>query len=35
VPLGSKESRNLYVIRMGVWLRAKSLHLIVIEDKMK
>ncbi|ADX83787.1 hypothetical protein [Saccharolobus islandicus] len=34
VPLDSKESHDPHVIKMSVWSRAKSLHLIMIEDKM-
>ncbi|AKV74147.1 RNA-guided endonuclease InsQ/TnpB family protein [Metallosphaera sedula] len=34
VPLGSKESHDPPVVKAGRWLRAKSLHLIMIEDKM-
>ncbi|QXJ30784.1 ISC1913 family transposase, second ORF [Saccharolobus shibatae] len=34
VPLGSKESHDPPTIKLGRWLRAKSLHLIMIEDKM-
>ncbi|WP_218260268.1 hypothetical protein [Saccharolobus shibatae] len=34
VPLGSKESHDPPTIKLGRWLRAKSLHSITIEDKM-
>ncbi|MQL56057.1 IS200/IS605 family element transposase accessory protein TnpB [Acidianus ambivalens] len=34
VPLGSKESHDPYVIKMSVWLRAKSLHSIMNKHKM-
>jgi len=34
VPLGSKESRDPPTVKLGRWLRAKSLHSIMIEHKM-
>jgi putative transposase len=34
VPLGSKESHDPPTVKFGRWLRAKSLHSIMIEDKM-
>ncbi|BFI74659.1 RNA-guided endonuclease InsQ/TnpB family protein [Sulfurisphaera ohwakuensis] len=34
VPLGSKESHDPPTVKLGRWLRAKSLHQIMIEDKM-
>ncbi len=34
VPLGSKESHDPPTVKFGRWLRAKSLHSIVIERKM-
>jgi len=34
VPLGSKESHDPSTVKFGRWLRAKSLHSIMIEDKM-
>ncbi|QXJ28710.1 ISC1913 family transposase, Second ORF [Saccharolobus shibatae B12] len=34
VPLGSKESHDPPTVKLGRWLRAKSLHSIMIEDKM-
>jgi transposase len=34
VPLGSKESHDPPTVELGRWLRAKSLHSIVIERKM-
>jgi len=34
VPLGSKESHDSSTVKFGRWLRAKSLHSIMIEDKM-
>ncbi|MBB5254231.1 RNA-guided endonuclease InsQ/TnpB family protein [Sulfurisphaera ohwakuensis] len=34
VPLGSKESHDPLTVKLGRWLRAKSLHQIMIEDKM-
>lgn len=34
VPLGSKESLDLPTVKLGRWLRAKSLHSIMIEHKM-
>ena len=34
VPLGSKESRDPPTVKAGRWLRAKSLHSIMIEHKM-
>ncbi|BCU67211.1 hypothetical protein HS7_06480 [Sulfolobales archaeon HS-7] len=34
VPLGSEESHDPPTVRLGRWLRAKSLHSIMIEDKM-
>ncbi|QXJ34823.1 hypothetical protein [Saccharolobus shibatae] len=33
VSLGSKESHDPSTIKLGRWLRAKSLHSIMIEDK--
>ncbi|QXJ34818.1 hypothetical protein [Saccharolobus shibatae] len=33
VPLGSNESHDPSTIKLGRWLRAKSLYLIMIEDK--
>jgi len=32
--LGSKESHDPPTVKFGRWLRAKSLHSIMIEDKM-
>jgi len=32
VPLGSKESHDPSTVKFGRWLRAKSLHSIMIED---
>ena len=34
VSLGSKESHDPPTVKFGRWLRAKSLHSIMIEDKM-
>jgi len=34
VPLGSNESHDPSTVKFGRWLRAKSLHSIMIEDKM-
>ncbi|BDB99981.1 hypothetical protein [Saccharolobus caldissimus] len=34
VPLGSKESHDPPTVKPGKWLRAKSLHSIMNEDKM-
>ena len=34
VPLDSKESRDPPTVKLGRWLRAKSLHSIMIEHKM-
>ena len=34
VPLGSKESHDPPTVKFGRWLRAKSLHSIMIEHKM-
>ncbi|BAB67579.1 putative transposase [Sulfurisphaera tokodaii str. 7] len=34
MPLGSKESHDPPTVKLGRWLRAKSLHQIMIEDKM-
>ena len=34
VPLGSKESHDPPTVELGRWLRAKSIHSIVIERKM-
>ena len=34
VPLGSKESHDPLVVKLGRWLRAKSLHQIMIEHEM-
>jgi len=34
VPLGSKESHDPPTVKFGRWLRAKSLHSIMNEDKM-
>jgi len=34
VPLGSKESHDQPTVKPGRWLRAKSLHSIMIEHKM-
>jgi len=34
LPLGSKESHDLPTVKAGGWLRAKSLHSIMNEDKM-
>jgi hypothetical protein len=34
LPLGSKESRDPPTLKSGRWLRAKSLHSIMIEDKI-
>jgi len=34
VPLGSKESHDPPTVKLGRWLRAKSLHSIIIEHKM-
>ncbi|BDB98679.1 hypothetical protein SACC_16960 [Saccharolobus caldissimus] len=34
VPLGSKESHDPLVVKLGRWLRAKSLHSIMNEHKM-
>jgi len=34
VPLDSKESRDPHTVKMSVWLRATSLHSIMIEHKM-
>ena len=34
VPLGSKESHDPPTVKAGGWLRAKSLHFIMIEHKM-
>ncbi|QXJ30825.1 hypothetical protein J5U21_00474 [Saccharolobus shibatae] len=32
--MGSKESHDPPTVKLGSWLRAKSLYLITIEDKM-
>ncbi|WP_229709677.1 hypothetical protein [Vulcanisaeta souniana] len=34
VPLGSKESHDPPTVKLGRWLRAKSLHSIMNEHKM-
>jgi len=34
MPLSSKESHDPHLIRMSIWSRTKSLHLIMIENKM-
>jgi len=34
VPLGSRESHDPPTVKAGGWLRAKSLHFIMIEHKM-
>ncbi|PMP60285.1 MAG: hypothetical protein C0172_02155 [Caldisphaera sp.] len=34
VPLSSKESHDPHAVKLGRWLRAKSLCSIMIEDKM-
>jgi hypothetical protein len=34
VPLGSKESHDPPTVKFGRWLRAKSLHSIMIDHKM-
>ena len=34
VPLGSKESHDPSTVKFGRWLRAKSLHSIMIDHKM-
>ena len=34
VPLDSKESRDPHTVKMSIWLRATSLHSIMIEHKM-
>jgi len=34
LPLSSKESRDPPTVKLGRWLRAKSLRQIMIEDKM-
>ncbi|WP_168065169.1 hypothetical protein [Sulfolobus sp. S-194] len=35
VPLGSRESHDPPIVKFGRWLRAKSLHSIMNEDKNK